>query len=89
MTRPPVSPDEGGEAPCFAHLFDEPPTVADAIVIADTDTADTDTADTDTPDTDRADDDRADDDEATTLGDDDDEDERPAPGRRGRPPPGG
>ena len=74
MPRPPVGPDEGGEAPCFAHLFDEPPTVADAIVIADTDTADTD---------------RADDDEATTLGDDADEGERHAPGRRGRPPPGG
>ena len=79
MTRPPVGRDEGGEAPCFAHLFDEPPTVPDSIVIADTDTADTETADTDRPD----------DDAATTLVDEADEDERPAPGRRGRPPPGG
>lgn len=34
MTKPLVPPDEGGEAPCFAHLFDEPPTVPDAIVVA-------------------------------------------------------
>lgn len=49
MTRPPVSADEGGEAPCFAHLLPEPPGVpdallaelvhglADAVVVADAD----------------------------------------------------
>ena len=46
-----MTPDEGGEAPCFAHLLDEPPQhtdealaellrhLADAVVIADADGA--------------------------------------------------
>ena len=37
MTRPPVRRDEGGEAPCFAHLLDESSEIPDALLADRTD----------------------------------------------------